>query len=54
MNANEVMMFGKQAEHRFSIEVKDKLSPLVAFGIALSTFDSKFLCEWDHKKDLNL
>ena len=40
-----VLQFGKASEHVFSLDFRHPLSPLQAFGIALSSFDYKIFCD---------
>jgi tubby-related protein 1 len=40
-----VLQFGKQARHRFSMDVQWPMSPLQAFGICLTSLDGKLGCE---------
>jgi hypothetical protein len=39
------MIFGKVGENTFSMDVYHPLSPCIGFGIAMSSFDSRFLIE---------
>ena len=40
-----LLVFGKIDDNTFSLEFVDPLSPLQAFGIAVSQFDFKLNCE---------
>jgi len=40
-----VMQFGRIDEETFAMDFKYPLSPLQAFGLCLSSLDSKFACE---------
>lgn len=40
-----VMQFGRVGDHEFTCDFAYPLSPLQAFGIALSSFDYKIACE---------
>lgn len=44
VNGPEIMMFGKVSESKFNLDMAHPISPLVAFGIALSSFDSRIMC----------
>jgi tubby-related protein 1 len=39
------MIFGKVNESKFNLDMAYPISPLIAFGIALSSFDSRIMCE---------
>jgi len=39
------MLFGKINENMFNMDIGSPLSPYLAFGVALSSFDEKFFCE---------
>ena len=41
----ELMLFGKVNENQFNLDMMSSISPLIAFGIALSSFDSRIMCE---------
>lgn len=41
-----VMQFGRIAEDVFTMDYRYPMCALQAFGIALSSFDSKLACEW--------
>lgn len=41
---NQVMIFGKFQDQKYHMDISYPLSPCVAFGVVLSTFDSKFFC----------
>ena len=41
------MQFGRVAEDVFTMDYRYPMCALQAFGIALSSFDSKLACEWD-------
>ena len=43
------MIFGKAKDNIFNMDLSSPLYPLIAFGIALSTFDEKYFCEWLQK-----
>ena len=42
-----IMQFGRVAEDVFTMDYRYPMCALQAFGIALSSFDSKLACEWD-------
>ena len=44
-DGNTVMQFGKIDQNIFNLDFSFPLSPLQAFGIALSSFERKFACE---------
>lgn len=44
------MLFGKVSENVFNMDVALPLSPFIAFGVALASFDEKFFCEWSNKE----
>ena len=44
------MQFGRVAEDVFTMDYRYPMCALQAFGIALSSFDSKLACEWDLMK----
>lgn len=44
------MLFGKVNENNYNMDIGLPLSPLIAFGVALSSFDEKFFCEWKQNK----
>jgi hypothetical protein len=39
------VIFGKANEKKYNMDVKMPLSPFMAFGIVLSSFDEKYFCE---------
>ena len=41
----EVLMFGKVTESKFNIDMSPPLSPYIAFAVALSSFDTRIMCE---------
>lgn len=41
-----IMQFGRVAEDIFTMDFRYPMCALQAFGIALSSFDSKLACEW--------
>ena len=41
-----VMQFGRVAEDVFTMDYNYPMCATQAFGIALSSFDSKLACEW--------
>ena len=41
----ELMLFGKVNDNQFNLDMMSHISPFVAFGIALSSFDSRIMCE---------
>lgn len=43
-----VMQFGRISEDVFTMDFRYPLCALQAFGIALSSFDSKLACEWSY------
>lgn len=43
--SDEVVLFGKRDEKRFNLDVAGPASPYLAFAIALSSFDTRFMCE---------
>ena len=47
-----IMQFGRVAEDVFTMDYRYPMCALQAFGIALSSFDSKLACEWDSCKNL--
>jgi tubby-related protein 1 len=40
-----VLQFGRVTGDEFSLDVRYPLSPVQAFGIALTSFDAKLACE---------
>ena len=40
-----VLQFGRVAKDEFTMDLQWPLSPLQAFGITLSSFDSKIACD---------
>ena len=40
----ELIIFGKVNESKFNLDMMNPISPLIAFGIALSSFDSRIMC----------
>jgi len=42
---SEVMLFCKRAEHEFLLEIRYPLTPFIAMGIVLSSFDFKLCCQ---------
>ena len=48
------MIFGKAKGNTFNMDLSSPLSPLIAFGVALSTFDEKYFCEWFWSKLLEI
>ncbi len=45
-----IMQFGRVAEDVFTMDYRYPMCALQAFGIALSSFDSKLACEWKSRK----
>ena len=43
-----IMQFGRVAEDVFTMDFRYPMCALQAFGIALSSFDSKLACEWNY------
>jgi len=43
-DTNNCLVFGKMSKDKFDLEFSFPFSPLQAFGIALSSFDSKLNC----------
>ena len=44
--ANTILIqFGRVAKHTFNLDIQYPLSIFQAFGVALSSFDSKIACE---------
>lgn len=41
----EAMVFGKVSDSKFNLDMLHPISPLIAFGVALSSFDSRIMCE---------
>jgi hypothetical protein len=41
----EIMLFGKVNDSKFNLDMMSPISPLICFGLALSTFDSRIMCE---------
>ena len=41
-----MVLFGKKTENTFNLDVASPASLYVAFAVALSAFDSRFMCEW--------
>ena len=39
------MLFGKVNDEKFNLDMICPICPLIAFGIALSSFDSRIMCE---------
>lgn len=39
------MLFGKVNEAKFNLDMTHPIAPLVAFGVALSSFDTRMMCE---------
>ena len=39
-----IVLLGKMNKDQFSLDVSSGVSPLEAFGIALSSFDPKMVC----------
>lgn len=44
-NGPEIMLFGKVNEAKFNLDMTHPIAPLVAFGVALSSFDTRMMCE---------
>jgi hypothetical protein len=44
-NHREALLFCKSDIHSFHMEVSHPLTPFIAFGIVLTAFDFKLLCE---------
>jgi hypothetical protein len=42
---HEAMVFGRREKNEFTLEVADKISPIIAFAVALSAFDTRIMCE---------
>ena len=45
-NGKQVMQFGRIDEDVFTCDFNYPMCAIQAFGIALSSFDSKLACEW--------
>ena len=41
----EVVLFGKVNDSKFNFDMGHPISPLIAFAVALSSFDSRIMCE---------
>jgi tubby and related proteins len=41
----DIMLFGKVNDSKFNLDMSTLITPLIAFGIALSSFDSRIMCE---------
>lgn len=39
------MIFGKVNESKFNLDMAHPISPVIAFAVALSSFDSRIMCE---------
>lgn len=53
---HEVLLFGKASDSKFNMDISGPLSPMIGFAIALSSFDSRIMCEWelgDYRVDPN-
>ena len=44
-DGSELVVFGKVNDAKFNLDMMCPISPLIAFGIALSSFDSRIMCE---------
>lgn len=44
-DGHELVLFGKVNDNKFNLDMAHPLSPLVAFAVALSSFDSRIMCE---------
>jgi tubby-related protein 1 len=42
---SEVLLFGKINDNSFNLDVTAPMSPLLATAVALSSFDSRMMCE---------
>ena len=47
-----VMQFGRVAEDVFTMDFNYPMCAVQAFGVALSSFDSKLACEWVHLEEV--
>lgn len=41
----ETMLFGKVNESKFNLDIMQPMSTYLAFAIALTSFDSRIMCE---------
>ena len=44
-NGKDFLLFGRVNELKFNVDVYSNLSTFLGFAIALSSFDSRFMCE---------
>lgn len=45
LNGPDVLLFGKVNENKFTIDVSSRISVFIGFAVALSSFDSRLMCE---------
>jgi len=45
LNGPETMIFGKVTDSKFNLDMAYPISPIIAFAVALSSFDSRIMCE---------
>jgi hypothetical protein len=41
----EIVLFGKVTDSKFNLDMSHPISPLVAFAVSLSSFDTRIMCE---------
>ena len=45
INGPDVIVFGKVNENKFNFDISSRISAYIAFAVALSSFDSRLMCE---------
>jgi tubby-related protein 1 len=45
VNGPDVVLFGKVNDNKFNFDVSSRISAYIAFALALSSFDSRLMCE---------
>lgn len=44
-DGKDLVIFGKITDNKFNMDVSYPITPYIAFGVALSSFDSRIMCE---------
>lgn len=45
INGADVVLFGKVNDNKFNFDISSRISTYIAFALALSSFDSRLMCE---------